>query len=88
MPKKKYKILKDGQIIESEVPGRFAGIKTTMIFGRLSCKSGMRAKTENRVFFHNWQDALLAGYRPCKSCKPQSDDEYEREDGKWQRKVS
>lgn len=81
---KKYKILKDGRIIESEIPGRFAGIKTMMIFGRMDCKSGMRAKKENRIFFHSWDDAIEAGYRPCKNCKPMPNDEWEKINGKWQ----
>jgi methylphosphotriester-DNA--protein-cysteine methyltransferase len=73
---KRYKIFKEGKIIESQIPGRFAGIKTMKIFGRLDCKSGMRAKKENRIFFHDWNDAIAAGYRPCRLCKPQPNDEY------------
>lgn len=83
---KKYEIFKNGQIIESDIPGKFAGIKTTMIFGRLDCKSGMRAKKENRVFFLAWEDAIAAGYRPCLLCKPKSNDEYKRKGGAWQTK--
>ncbi len=81
---KKYKILKGSRIVESEIPGRFAGIKTMMIFGRLDCKSGMRAKRENRVFFHSWDDAIEAGYRPCKNCKPMPNNDYKWINGKWQ----
>jgi len=67
---KKYKVLKGGKIIESDVPGKYAGWKPGKIFGRLDCKSGMRMKKENRVFFLTWDDAIAAGYRPCKKCKP------------------
>jgi hypothetical protein len=70
---KKYKILKDGKIIESSVPGKYAGYKKDKIFGRLVCKSGMRMKKENRVFFLTWEDAINEGYRPCKNCKPVPD---------------
>lgn len=65
-----YKVLQDGGIIESSVPGKYAGYKKGKIFGRLDCKSGMRMRKENRVFFLTWDDAIEAGYRPCKNCKP------------------
>lgn len=68
--KRKYKILKNNKIIESNAPGKFAGIKTTKIFGKLDCGTGMTAKKENRVFFLTWADAIKHGYRPCKICKP------------------
>lgn len=71
---KLYKIWKDGQIVLSEQPGRYAGIKTHKIFGRLDCPSGeKKAYAENRVFFLTWDDAIEAGYRPCKVCKPEPD---------------
>lgn len=38
------------------------------IYGLLSCSSGKRMKTPNRVFFQNEQEALLQGYRPCGHC--------------------
>jgi len=76
MSKKLYKILKDGEIIESLIPGSYAGWRPGKIFGRLDCRSGMRMKRENRVFFHTIEDAIEQGYRPCKKCKPISDEEY------------
>lgn len=65
-----YRVLKDGKITESEVPGKYAGNGPGKIFGCLDCKSGMRMKKKNRVFFLTWDDAVSAGYRPCKNCKP------------------
>ena len=65
-----YKVWKDGKIVETPYPGLYAGITTMKIFGTLDCKSGMRAKKENRIFFHFWNDAVAAGFRPCKLCKP------------------
>jgi methylphosphotriester-DNA--protein-cysteine methyltransferase len=38
------------------------------IYGLLSCSSGKRMKTVNRVFFQNEQEALADGYRPCGHC--------------------
>ncbi len=71
--KKIYKVLKSNKIIESNIPGKFAGVKTTKIFGRLNCGAGKSAKKENRVFFLTWDDAIKHGYRPCKICKPVPD---------------
>lgn len=69
MPKL-YKVLKGGRVIKSRKKGKYAGWKQGKIFGRLDCKSGMRMKKENRVFFLTWDDAIAADYRPCKKCKP------------------
>ena len=74
---RKFKRIKDGETSESEVPGNYAGWRPRKIFGRLDCKSGMRMKRENRVFFLSWDDAVAAGYRPCKNCKPTPEDTYE-----------
>ena len=73
-----YKILENGQIIFSDIPGKYAGHKGYKIFGRLDCKSGMRMKNENRVFFHELEDAVLHGYRPCRICKPMNEEEFQR----------
>jgi hypothetical protein len=70
IPKRTWKILKGGKVIESIIPGRYAGYKIDKIFGRLDCASCMRMKKENRVFFISWEDAIAEGYRPCKNCKP------------------
>lgn len=75
---KLYKILKNGEIIESSIPGEYAGYKKGKIFGRLDCKSGMRMKKENRVFFHSLEDAVMEGYRPCMKCKPIDEEDFER----------
>ncbi len=47
----------------------FVGVKTTGIFCRPGC-SARKPKFENCDFFRSAQDALLAGLRPCKRCKP------------------
>lgn len=78
---KLYKILKDGKIIQSPIPGKYAGWnggkKSRKIFGLLSCESGMRMKKENRVFFHDLEEAIVQGYRPCKKCKPLDESMWE-----------
>ena len=73
-----YSILKNGQIIRSEIPGDYAGWAPGKIFGRLDCKSGMRMKKSNRIFFHTLEDAILEGYRPCKNCKPINEADFEK----------
>ncbi|GHC05110.1 bifunctional transcriptional activator/DNA repair enzyme AdaA [Cerasicoccus arenae] len=47
----------------------FAGIKTTGIFCSATCPA-RKPKRENCEFFDTAQEALLAGYRPCKRCHP------------------
>lgn len=64
---------------------------TMKLWGRLTCYSGKRAKKENRVFFHDFEqvrkfcDARFGpgNWRACKNCHPDPDDCYERVDGKW-----
>ena len=67
---KQYKILTPKGLVQSYTPGFYAGWKKGKIYGRLDCKSGMRMKKENRVFFFSKEDAVACGYRPCKNCKP------------------
>lgn len=45
------------------------GVKTTGIFCRPSCPSRI-PKRENVVIFKSTDDALKAGFRPCKRCRP------------------
>lgn len=49
----------------------FAGIKTTGVFCHATCPA-RKPKYENCEFFADAQEALLAGYRPCKRCAPLS----------------
>lgn len=47
----------------------FVGVKTTGIFCRPTC-SARKPRRENVEFFRRSSDALHAGYRPCKRCRP------------------
>lgn len=47
----------------------FAGVRTTGIFCRPSC-SARKPLAENIKFFSAANDAISAGYRPCKRCRP------------------
>lgn len=59
-------------VIENKVDSDgkfFYGVKTTKIFCRPSCKSKSPLRN-NVVFFDNTRQAIDAGYRPCKRCRP------------------
>lgn len=45
------------------------GVSTTGIFCRPTC-SAKKPRPEHLSFFATSRDALLAGYRPCKRCRP------------------
>ena len=47
----------------------FTGVRTTGIFCRPTC-SAKKPREENVEFFSSTQAALLAGFRPCKRCRP------------------
>lgn len=47
----------------------FTGVRTTGIFCRPTCHA-KKPRLENLRFYPNAQEALLAGYRPCKVCRP------------------
>jgi len=47
----------------------FLGVRTTGIFCRPSCPA-RRPLPENVQYFSSVHDALFAGYRPCKRCRP------------------
>ncbi|MHB1392860.1 MAG: bifunctional transcriptional activator/DNA repair enzyme AdaA [Clostridia bacterium] len=47
----------------------FYGVKTTGIFCRPSCSAKTPVRT-NVVFFENGINAIDAGFRPCKKCRP------------------
>lgn len=46
-----------------------AAVRTTGIFCRPSCPA-RKPKPENVEFFPRLRDAVFAGYRPCKRCRP------------------
>jgi AraC family transcriptional regulator of adaptative response/methylated-DNA-[protein]-cysteine methyltransferase len=47
----------------------FAAVKTTGIFCRPGC-AAKRPRIENCLFFRTAAEALRAGYRPCRRCRP------------------
>ena len=49
---------------------RFIGSKTTKIFCFPTCKDARRIREENRVPFHEAEEATEKGFRPCHRCQP------------------
>lgn len=75
-PEKLFRLIgPDGAVHHSHALGALGGHRKLKIYGRLDCPSAARwiAKGHyagQRVFFRNAEDAVAAGYRPCKVCKP------------------
>src|SRR4051812_41190883 len=47
----------------------YTGVRSTGIFCRVGCPA--RTPRENQLeFFPTTRDALVAGFRPCKRCRP------------------
>jgi len=47
----------------------FTGVRTTGIFCRTTCPA-RKPRPENLEFFGSGREALLAGFRPCRRCRP------------------
>ncbi|MCW8356960.1 hypothetical protein N5P32_14070 [Marinomonas pontica] len=47
----------------------FVGVKTTSIFCIATCRA-RKPKRENVEFYTQFKDAMDAGFRPCKVCRP------------------
>ncbi len=47
----------------------YLGVRTTGIFCRPSCPA-RKPLSKNVEFFHSVKDAMFAGFRPCKRCRP------------------
>lgn len=70
----------DGEPRLSRLPGTLGGHRGTRIYGRLDCRTALRAIARGgyipqRVFFADEATARTAGYRPCAVCMPA---EYEQ----------
>ena len=49
---------------------RFIGSRTTKIFCFPTCRDARRIREENRVPFHEADEAAQKGFRPCRRCQP------------------
>ncbi|MCE7700122.1 MAG: hypothetical protein K8E24_015280, partial [Methanobacterium paludis] len=50
--------------------GAYIGNSNTKVFHHASCRYVSKMNSENKVSFNTRQDAINAGYRPCKVCDP------------------
>ena len=51
-------------------PSGYIGNRNSMIFHRRICKYGKKMRQKHRVEFSTRKQALTAGYRACRVCKP------------------
>lgn len=58
----------------------YYAVRTTGVFCRPGCSSRLPVR-ENVEFFDTCSEAELAGYRPCKRCKPGDSSPHERLEG-------
>ena len=63
----------DGRPYASDTPGTLGGYGPNRIYGRLDCRSALRAIArggyeKHRVVFADEATAIAAGYRPCAVC--------------------
>ncbi|HUP47022.1 MAG TPA: methylated-DNA--[protein]-cysteine S-methyltransferase [Thermoanaerobaculia bacterium] len=49
---------------------RFTGSKSTKIFCNPTCRDARRIRDQNRILFHDADEAMEKGFRPCKRCLP------------------
>ena len=75
---KTYRLLGPHGEHESTAPGTLGGKGVAKIYGRLDCRSALRAIAagdtyqRHRVFFSDEATAKASGYRPCGNCmKPE-----------------
>ena len=77
LAKRQYTLVgADGSPSASKVPGTLGGHRQSKIFGRLDCRTALRAISRgdyvrHRVFFLDEATAVSAGYRPCAVCMPE-----------------
>lgn len=67
----------DGRRWQSLQPGTLGGHRGSRIYGRLDCRTALRAIAKGgyvaqRVFFRDAATARAAGYRPCAVCLPEA----------------
>lgn len=67
----------DRRPYRSPVPGRLGGHRRNRVYGRMDCRSALRAigaggYVPHRVFFLDEPTAVAAGFRPCAVCMPEA----------------
>jgi hypothetical protein len=61
----------EGQIrSDFTVAYRYVSSKNSQVFHTPQCRSAKRIKPENLITYSSREEAIKAGKRPCKVCKP------------------
>ena len=58
---------------------RFGGNRKLKICGTLTCASGKKMKSGNRVFFLSEKEAMKSGFRPCGHCLKENYQKWKNE---------
>ncbi len=67
----KVRLLEDEGVPVSEISRTpYVATPTTGVFCHATCHHARRIKPENRRPFRSAQEAVAAGYRPCRVCRP------------------
>lgn len=67
----KIRLLEAEGVLTAEISGHpYVATPTTNIVCHATCRNARRIKPENRRPFRSAKEAVEAGYRPCKVCRP------------------
>ncbi len=70
-PQEKVRLLREEGVPLEELSGSpYAATPTTGVFCHATCRHARRVQPENRIPFRSPADALDAGFRPCRVCRP------------------
>ncbi|QYJ17104.1 Methylated-DNA--protein-cysteine methyltransferase [Rubrobacter xylanophilus DSM 9941] len=70
-PREKVRLLREEGVPLEELSGSpYTATPTTGVFCHTTCRHARRIQPENRLAFRSPADALRAGFRPCRVCRP------------------
>ncbi|BBL78323.1 hypothetical protein RxyAA322_01770 [Rubrobacter xylanophilus] len=70
-PREKVRLLREEGVPLEELSGSpYTATPNTGVFCHTTCRHARRIRPENRLAFRSPADALRAGFRPCRVCRP------------------
>ncbi|ABG03868.1 methylated-DNA--protein-cysteine methyltransferase [Rubrobacter xylanophilus DSM 9941] len=70
-PREKVRLLREEGVPLEELSGSpYTATPTTGVFCHTTCRHARRIRPENRLPFRSPAEALQAGFRPCRACRP------------------
>ena len=60
----------EGRVGSASLGGQYVGSKNSSVFHSPGCRSVKRISAKNLVWYKTRSEAIKAGKRPCKICKP------------------